>query len=168
MRSKQKIYIKPVGTGVLDGPMSHRSQIVYPFAIKIKATYGNEIFIFCFRTAEDVGPYKFWHMPFVSSMDGCAAITDIFGRGDPSPTAFSYFSIVGEAFRLPLFDLHHCSVNRQTRNLCKFFIFYFAFCIFCTTFDSLFCAIFRYFKKLSKKRPNPFAKSKKYVIISYN
>ena len=28
--------------------MSHRSQIVYPFAIKIKATYGNEIFIFCF------------------------------------------------------------------------------------------------------------------------
>ena len=48
-----------VGTGVLDGPMSCRLQIVYPFAIKIKATYGNEIFIFCFRTAEDVGPYKF-------------------------------------------------------------------------------------------------------------
>ena len=37
-------------------------------------------------------------------------MTDIFGRGDPSPTAFSYFLIVGEAFRLPFFDLHHCSV----------------------------------------------------------
>ena len=35
---------------------------------------------------------------------GCAALTDIFGMGNPSPTAFSYFSIVGEAFRLPLFD----------------------------------------------------------------
>ena len=71
-------------------------------------------------TAEDVGPYKFWHMPFVSSMDGRAAITDIFGRGDPSPTAFPYFSFVGEAFRLPLFDLYHCSVNIQTRGIDRY------------------------------------------------
>ena len=61
--------------------MSHRSQIAYLSIAKIKIIYGNNIFIFCFRTAEDVGPYKFWHMPFVSSMDGCAAVTDIFGRG---------------------------------------------------------------------------------------
>ena len=59
------------------------------------------------------------------SADGCAAITDIFGMGNPSPTAFSYFSIVGEAFRLPLFDLHHCSVNRRTRDLCQFCILHF-------------------------------------------
>ena len=96
---------------VADGPMSHRSQIAYLSIAKIKIIYGNNIFTFCLRTAEDVGPYKFWHMPFVSSMDGCAAITDIFGMGNPSPTAFSYFSIVGEAFRLPFFDLHHCSVS---------------------------------------------------------
>ena len=53
--------------------MSCQLQIVYPFAIKIKATYGNNIFTFCFRTVEDACPYKFWHMPFVLSMDGCAA-----------------------------------------------------------------------------------------------
>ena len=56
--------------------MSHRSQIVYPFAIKIKATYGNEIFIFCFRTAEDVGPYRFRYKFYVSATDERAAVTD--------------------------------------------------------------------------------------------
>ena len=47
-----------VGTGVLDGPMSHRSQIAFLSIAKIKIIYGNNIFTFCFRTAEDVGPYK--------------------------------------------------------------------------------------------------------------
>ena len=47
-----------------------------------------------------------------------------FGMGNPSPTAFSYFSIVGEAFRLPFFDLHHSSVNIQTCDLCQFYIFH--------------------------------------------
>ena len=56
--AESKISISFVGTDVLGGPRSYRSQIVYPFAIKIKATCGNEIFIFCFRTAEDVGPYN--------------------------------------------------------------------------------------------------------------
>ena len=58
-RTRDDYLFSFVGTDVLGGPMSCRLQIVYPFAIKIKATYGNEIFIFCFMTAEDVGPYKF-------------------------------------------------------------------------------------------------------------
>ena len=48
-----------VGTDVLGGPMSHRSQIAYLSIAKIKIIYGNNIFAFCLRTAEDVGPYKF-------------------------------------------------------------------------------------------------------------
>ena len=48
-----------VGTGVPDGPMSYRSQIAYLSIAKIKIIYGNNIFTFCLRTAEDVGPYKF-------------------------------------------------------------------------------------------------------------
>ena len=55
---------------------------------------------------------------------GCAELTDIFGRGNPSPTAVIHFSFVGEAFLLPLFDLHNCSVNRQTHGSANF-----AFCI---------------------------------------
>ena len=66
---------------------------------------------------------RFW------ATDGCAAITDIFGRGDPSPTAVIHFLFVGEAFRLPLFDLYHCSVNSRTRDLCQFSIFNFPFSI---------------------------------------
>ena len=56
--AESKISISFVGTGVLDGPMSHRSQIAYLSIAKIKIIYGNNIFTFCFRTAEDVGPYN--------------------------------------------------------------------------------------------------------------
>ena len=52
---------------------------------------------------------RFW------ATDGCAALTDLFGRGDPSPTAAIHFLFVGEAFRLPFFDLHQCSVSDFVR-----------------------------------------------------
>jgi hypothetical protein len=50
-----------VGTGVLDGPISCRLQIEHPSIIKIKITDEKDIFIFCFRTVEDAGPYKVLH-----------------------------------------------------------------------------------------------------------
>ena len=53
------LYILLVGTDVLGGPRSQRSQIAHPFIIKARITYRRNIFIFCFRTAEDVGPYRF-------------------------------------------------------------------------------------------------------------
>ena len=56
--AESEISISFVGTGVLDGPMSHRSQIAYLSIAKIKIIYGNNIFTFCLRTAEDVGPYR--------------------------------------------------------------------------------------------------------------
>ena len=59
---------------------------------------------------------------------GCAALTDIFGRGDPSPTAVIHFLFVGEAFRLPLFDLHHCSVSRRKCGGDRYFDFYASNC----------------------------------------
>ena len=64
----------------------------------------------------------------LSAKDGCAAVTDIFGRGDPSPTAVIHFSFVGEAFRLPLFDLHHCSVSRRKCGGDRYFDFYASNC----------------------------------------
>ena len=95
--------------------MSHRSQIAYLSIAKIKIICENNIFTFCLRTAEDVGPYRFRYKFYVSVTDGCVAITDFFGMGNPSPTAVIHFSFVGEAFRLPLFDLHHCSVSDFVR-----------------------------------------------------
>ena len=89
---------------------------------------------------------------------GCAAITDIFGMGNPSPTAFSYFSIVGEAFRLPLFDLHHCSVNRRMRGSLP--ILHFAFCIF-------FCAAFLA-KNVIKNSHNSLLRTKITLIKTYS
>ena len=41
-------------------------------------------------------------------MRGMCGGTDIFGMGNPSPTAIVLFLFVGEAFRLPLFDLRYC------------------------------------------------------------
>ena len=55
----RRLSLSIVGTDVLGGPRSLRLQNVHPSVIHNKATNGKDIYFFCFRTAEDVGPYKF-------------------------------------------------------------------------------------------------------------
>ena len=48
----------------------------HPSVIYNKTTNVKDIYSFCFRTAEDVGPYRFRYKFYVSVTDGCTAVTD--------------------------------------------------------------------------------------------